>query len=182
VSETTHPFLIDAFTLNRDLDGAIAYAQRVNDDLRRSGAFIFASTYILWQALLMLERGDSSETVLPLLEEAASHTSPYDAISVALLAACRATLAVRARELDHANELTDEALGVVDRTHELWHQADLRRLLSVVPRATGDVALERRMLLEAAERYARKEIRSYDPEIAARLAELDQLDANGAGP
>jgi hypothetical protein len=48
-----------------------------------------------------------------------------------------------------------------------------------VPRATGDLALERRLLREAAEMYARKEIRSYDAEIAARLAELE---ADGAGP
>ena len=44
----------------------------------------------------------------------------------------------------------------------------------MVPRAAGDVELERRMLLEAARMYARKEIRSYDAEIAARLAELDE--------
>jgi hypothetical protein len=41
-----------------------------------------------------------------------------------------------------------------------------------VPRTTGDVDLERRMLLEASERYRRKAIRSYDDEIEARLAEL----------
>jgi class 3 adenylate cyclase len=174
VSEETHPFLIDPLTLSRDIDGAIAYAQRVNDDLRRSGALSFASTYILTQTLLMLERGDPSEMVLPLVEEAASHTSPYDAMSVSLLAACRAVLTVRAGEHDDAKELADEALRVADATQEIWKQADLRRWLSEVPRTTGDVALERRLLREAQERYARKEIRSYDAEIDARLVELDR--------
>jgi hypothetical protein len=182
VSGPTGGLLIEAFQLNRDLHGANAYAQRVNDEFRRSGAFAMLSTYALLQAIFMLERGDPSEVVLPLVEEAASHTSPYDAASVSDLAACRAILAVRCGDLDRADELADEALTVVDRTHELWHQADMRRWLSVVPRATGDRDRERRMLREAQQMYARKEIRSYDPEIAARLAELDQLDADGARP
>jgi len=41
-------------------------------------------------------------------------------------------------------------------------------------RASGDQVLERRMLEEAAVIYERKEIRSYDVEIGARLAELDR--------
>ena len=53
-------------------------------------------------------------------------------------------------------------------------RADLRRWLAPVPRATGDVTLERRMLREAAESYDRKEIRSYDAEISARLEELSR--------
>jgi class 3 adenylate cyclase len=173
VTETTHPFLIEAFAMNRDLDGAIGYARRVNEDLRRSGALGFASTYILREALFMLERADPSEKVLPLVEEAASYTSPYDAASVSALATCRAILAVRVGDVDRADELADEALRVADGTQEVWNQADLRRWLSEVPRAAGDVELERRLLSEAAERYRRKEIRSYDAEIAARLAELD---------
>ena len=59
-----------------------------------------------------------------------------------------------------------------DATQEVWHRADLRLALSVVPRATGDHALERRMLEEAALMYGRKEIRSYDAEIRRRLTQL----------
>ena len=65
-------------------------------------------------------------------------------------------------------------MRVIDATQAMWLQADLRRWLSVVPRATGDHALERRMLLEAEEMYRRKGIRSYDAEIGRRLAELDE--------
>jgi hypothetical protein len=46
-----------------------------------------------------------------------------------------------------------------------------------VARAAGDVTLEGRLLHEAAEMYARKEIRSYDAEIQARLAELDAAES-----
>jgi hypothetical protein len=61
---------------------------------------------------------------------------------------------------------------VIDRTQQVWQGADLRRWLAPVPRAAGDAPLERRVLREAAARYERKEIRSYDVEIQARLAEL----------
>jgi class 3 adenylate cyclase len=179
VSEPTHAFLIDALTLGRDLDGAVAYAQRVNEGLRRSGSHAQASTCILLQTLLMLERGDPSETVLPLIEEATGYTSPYDAISVSLLAACRAILAARVGDLGRSAELAAEALHVADATDELSRQADLRRWLGGVARASGDRDTERRLLLEAARMYARKEIRSYVAEIDARLAELE---AAGAEP
>jgi ATP/maltotriose-dependent transcriptional regulator MalT len=173
LTEQTGAQLIDGFALSRDLDRAIAYAQRVNDNFRQTGALGYASTYTLQQALLMLERGDPAETVLPLIEEATNYTSPYDAISVAYAHACRAILAVRAGDLRAATRLADESLRVVDGTHQLWQRADIRLWLSEVPRASGDEALERRLLLEAAEMYARKEIRSYDAEINARLAELE---------
>jgi class 3 adenylate cyclase/tetratricopeptide (TPR) repeat protein len=172
ITTSTYPLLADAFIMNRDLDGAIAYLQRVSDGFRSSGHLGHASTYILTQALLMLERGDSSDAVAALVEEAAGYTSPYDAFSVACLTSCRAILAARSGDLERAAEFVAEAVAQIDPTQEVWHRADLRRLLSEVPRTTGDVALERRLLREAQERYARKEIRSYDAEIGARLAEL----------
>jgi predicted transcriptional regulator len=110
--------------------------------------------------------------VLPLVEEAEGYTSPYDTASVQLLGACRAILAVRTGDVDRATELAAETLRAVDQTQETWAQADLRRWLSELPRTTGNVALERRMLLEASELYGRKEIRSYDDDIQTRLDEL----------
>jgi class 3 adenylate cyclase/tetratricopeptide (TPR) repeat protein len=172
IGEPTLPLLADAYAMNRDLDGAVAYLQRVNDVFRRSGDLGHASTYILVQVLKMLERGDRLESVVPLVDEAATYTSPYDRLSIAYLAACRAVVAVRSGNREQATELAAEALRVADATHELWHRADLRLALSVVPRATGDQALERRMLQEAAPMYQRKEIRSYDAEIQRRLAVL----------
>ena len=65
---------------------------------------------------------------------------------------------------------------MVDRTQQMWQRADLRRWLSVAPRATGDRVLERQMLGDAAEMYAHKEIRSYDAEIGGRLAELGRVE------
>jgi class 3 adenylate cyclase len=175
LTDPTYPSLIGCLEMSRDLDGAIAYAQRVNDGFRQSGALAYASTCTLHQALLMLERGDSSEIVVPLVDEAEACTSPYDASSVSYRGACRAILALRSGDHDRAQRLAEEALRVVDRTHQTWGRADLRRWLSAVPRATGDQALERRMLEEAAAMYARKEIRSYDAEISHRLAELGRV-------
>ncbi|MDQ1636395.1 MAG: hypothetical protein QOJ32_3204, partial [Frankiaceae bacterium] len=177
ISYPTLPLLVEAYAMDRDTDGAIAYSQRVNDAFRRSGNLGHASTYILAQVLLMLERGDGTETVLPLVEEAASYTSPYDGLSVAYLAACRAILAARSGDLEESHELAAEALRAADATHEVWHRADLRRWLSVIPRTTREAELERRLLLEAGEMYARKEIRSYDAEIQARLIELNRQES-----
>jgi hypothetical protein len=179
ITTPTNPDLIHAFQMSRDLDGAIAYAQRVNDDLRRDGALGVASTYTLQQAVLMLERQDSSESVIPLVEEAEGWTSPYDAISVSYGSACRAILAQRSGDHDAARRLAAEALRVADQTQETLQKADLRRAVSVVPRATGDPALERQMLDEAAAMYRRKEIRSYDVEIQRRLDELDEEERRG---
>ena len=175
LTEGAEPDLIHGFEMSRDLDGAITHAERVNDAMRQSGALAYASTYTLHQAVLMLERGDSSESVVPLVDDAERWTSPYDALSVSYRAACRAILALRSGDHDQAQRLVEEALRVVDRTDQTWQRADLRRWLSVVPRATGDHQLERRMLVEAEQMYARKEIRSYDPEIQRRLDELRQV-------
>jgi class 3 adenylate cyclase/tetratricopeptide (TPR) repeat protein len=172
VLEPTSPLLADAYMMNHDIDGAIEYLQRVNEGFRRSGDAGHASTYILLQALHMLDRGDPSESVAPLVEEGATYTSPYDCISVAYLAACRAILAERSGDHERSAELTAEALAAADATDEVWHRADLRLSLSVVPRTAGDRAHERRMLQEAQEMYRRKEIRSYDAEINRRLEQL----------
>jgi predicted ATPase/class 3 adenylate cyclase len=177
LSDPTLPLLADAFVMNHDLDGAVDYLRRINDGFRELGALGYASTYILIQALLMLERGDATDRVVPLVDEAAAYTSPSDRLSVAYLAACRAVLTARCGELEKAGELLAEALRVADATDEVWHRADLRRSLTVVPRATADREMERRLLQEALAMYTRKEIRSYDAEIGARLAELDEQQA-----
>jgi hypothetical protein len=168
---------VDVYAMSRDLDAAIAYSERLVAFMRGSGALGTASTYMLVQALLRLERRDPPAAVLPLVQEAVSHTSPYDASSVSLGAACRAILAARSGDRDAAYALTEEALRVTDRTQHGWEQADLRRWLSEVPRTTGAVAYERRMLVEAEQLYHRKEIRTYDAEISRRLDELGREEA-----
>jgi class 3 adenylate cyclase len=174
ITEPTAPDLIEAFMMAGDLDGAIDYAERVNEAYRRSGGFGYASTYTLQQALLMLERGDSVETVAALVDQAESWTSPYDAVSVAFLAACRALLALRSGDHDQATQLAEAAMRPLDHTQEDWIKAHLQRWLSVIPRAVGDSELERRMLLQAQQTYERKEVSSYDVELRRRLAELDR--------
>jgi hypothetical protein len=174
ISAEPQGWYVDVYAMSGDLDAAIAYSERLVEFLRGSGALGTASTYMLVQAMLRLERGDPPAGVLPLVQEAAANTSPHDASSVSLRAACRAILAVRSGERDAAYVLTEEALRVTDGTQDAWEQADLRRWLSEVPRTTGDVAFERRMLHEAGELYRRKEIRSHDAAIDARLAELDR--------
>jgi hypothetical protein len=172
ISAEPQGWYADVYAMNRDLDGAIAYSERVVEFLRGSGALATASTYALVQAMFRLERGDPPAAVLPLVHEAAPNISPYDASSVSLRAACHAILAARTADHEAAYRFVEEALRVVNRTQDAWAQADLRRWLSEVPRSTGDVAFERRMLQEAGELYRRKEIRSHDVEIDARLTEL----------
>jgi hypothetical protein len=172
VFQPTSPLLAEAYAMNHDVDGAIGYLQRVNEGFRRSGDVGHASTYILMQARYMLDRGDPSDSVAPLVEEAAAYTSPYDRISVAYLATCRAILAARSGELERSAELAAEAVEAADRTDETWHAADIRMSLTAVARASGDQAVEHRMLQEAAQLYRSKEIHSYDAKIDARLAEL----------
>jgi tetratricopeptide (TPR) repeat protein len=166
-------FLADAYELLRDLDAAINCLQQSNDELRAVGDTGHASTSILRQAMLMLERRDTPASVVALIDEAAANTSPYDAESVALLAGCRAILSLRRQEPQRAVELTNQALRAIEGKHAVWLRAELRRCLSEVPRVLGDPHREREMLVEARELYHRKEIRSYDNEIKARLAELD---------
>lgn len=164
--------LLEAFAMRHDLDGAIAYAQRINDELRERGDLGSASTYILMQAHWMLERGDDPDDVATLVDEAAGYTSPYDRLSVAFLAGCRAVLAVRGGDRESARALADEGIRVVDETDQVWQQADLRRLLALVARALDDRPWERKLLEEAAAAYRQKEITAYDAELRTRLAEL----------
>ena len=173
--DPTLSILVTVHEMNHDRDLAVSYAQEVNDGFRRAGDTGFASTTILHQAMLMLRRGDPTEDVLPLVEEGSRYTSPYDALSVAFEAACRALLALRDGDPDTAVALAHEALAVIDRTQQAWQGADLRRWLAPVARGIGDASLERRMLREAAQMYARKEIRSYEAEIGHRLTELDDV-------
>jgi hypothetical protein len=165
--------LIDAYSLLRDLDGAVAVADRVNADFLRFGDTVHASTYMLFQAALMLERGDPSETVTPLIDEAAGYTSQYDALSVAYLAATRSILACRSGDLAGAVPLAEEALRVVDSTDQAWQRADLRRLVFEALVAAGEVARGRQVLEEARALYHGKEITAYDEELAAMLAQVE---------
>ncbi|MBB6628713.1 AAA family ATPase [Nocardioides sp. KIGAM211] len=169
-------FLIDAYHLHRDLDAAIAYTQVVCDNFREIGDTGHASTYVLMQAAMMLERGDDAAEVLPLVEEGARYTARFDVLSTAYLATCRAVVAARSGDLDLAWTLTQEALAAVDRTDQLWQQAELRRFLAEIPRRRGEAEREAAMLRVAVDCFRTKEIRTFDAELRARLDELGDLD------
>ena len=164
--------LIDTYALLGDLDGAIRHAEACNNDFRSVGDTTHASTYILFQTALMLERGDPAEAVRDLLDEAERYTSPYDALSVAYLAACRAVVASRAGDTVAAVEKAEAAIEVVDSTDQAWQQADLRRLVSEVFATGGHTEQARQVLHEALDRYHGKEIVAYDETVAAMLARL----------
>ncbi len=84
----------------------------------------------------------------------------------------RAIVAARTGDLDAAAELAQASVTVIDRGDELWQRADVRRWVSEVARARGDVEEERRLLTEALELYAAKEIVTWNDAIRTRLAEL----------
>jgi len=54
----------------------------------------------------------------------------------------------------------------------LWLQADIRRRVSEVARARGDVEEERRLLTYALELYTAEQIVTWNAQVQARLAEL----------
>ena len=165
--------LIDMYSLARDLDSAIAVAERVNAGFLRQGDTGHASTYLLFQAALMLERGDALDAIVSLIDEAAGYTSQYDALSVAYLAGTRSIVASRLGDTASAVALGEEALRVVDSTDQAWQRADLRRLLFEAFVAHGETERARGLLEEARTLYDGKEITAYDAELAALLGQVE---------
>lgn len=84
----------------------------------------------------------------------------------------------RSGNLDAAAAAKQTSLTVIDRGEVLWLQADIRRRVSEVARARGDVEEERRLLTYALELYTAKQIVTWNAQVQARLAELYQ-DAVG---
>lgn len=137
----------------------------------------YASTLLGDQALILLELG-RAEDALPILERAESITSAFDALSLACCRGARAILAARAGRLDEAADLAGEALRYADSTDQVVEQANLRRQLTVVARARGDLAAERELLTSARERYVAKGVRPY---LAATDEQLRELADGAAG-
>ncbi|MEP6817865.1 MAG: adenylate/guanylate cyclase domain-containing protein [Marmoricola sp.] len=160
----TDPFVrfITAFTFLQVYiaDGDHPRAQRLLrggcEASRESGYFAILSTLAVWRCALLLEHGDPDDEAGAVLEEAARHTSAYDAMSVSLVATCRAVLASRAGDHERAQAEMTASLAAVDSTDQLVQRADARRWLSEVARRGDDVDGERRLLLEALDLYRRK--------------------------
>ena len=132
-----------------------------------------ASTCLAMEALQRYECGLDPAEVASMIEQAATWTSPYDVISVALVETGRALTALHRGDHDEAKARTEKALTTVDRSDQVLEQATLRRLLAEVPRALGDSALETRLLTESLHLYNRKGVVTWRTEIADRLDQLD---------
>jgi class 3 adenylate cyclase len=139
---------------------------------RNSGDFSYGSTYLAWQALVELELGTDLATVEAMVDEADEWTSRYDVMSVSFVAAARAVLAARSGDLVTAAEQARAAVETVDTGDQTWQRADVRRWVSEVAQARSDVGEERRLLTEALELYAAKEIVTWNAQVQARLDEL----------
>ncbi|MGH3361432.1 MAG: ATP-binding protein, partial [Nocardioides sp.] len=102
-----------------DLPRMIEILEGVNQRYRELGDLGHASTYICWQALAMLEDGRPVDEAMPLVEEAATCTSPYDVISTSSVHAARSVVAARTGDLPAAREHALEAVRVIDTSDQV---------------------------------------------------------------
>ncbi len=139
-----------------DLDEALRSFTEAIEVLRDCGDLVHASTMLGWKAALLLEQGDNDDEARQVMEEAVAVTSPYDSMSVGLVETCQAVLAARGGDYAEAATRASKALRAIDASDQVCQQADIRRWLSEVPRRRGDVAEQRRLLVEARDRYRAK--------------------------
>jgi hypothetical protein len=125
-----------------------------------------------WKAALLLEQGDHDDQARQVLEEATAVTSPYDTLSVGLVQTCQALLAARNGDHEQAAARASQALTTIDASDQICVQADIRRWLSEVPRRRGEVAQQRRLLLEARDLYRAK---GHLPHLAETEQRLSQI-------
>jgi len=109
-----------------------------------------------WKAALLLEQGHSDDEVRRVVDDAAAVTSPFDTMSVGLVETDLAVLAARDGDHEEAEARALKALAAIDAGDQICQQADIRRWLSEVPRRRGDVAEQRRLLVEARDLYRAK--------------------------
>lgn len=131
-----------------------------------------ASTYLAMEALQRYQCGLDATEVAAMIERAATWTSPYDVVSVAMVETGRALTALRRGDHERALSHSSTALSTIDRSDQLLEQASLRRLLAEIPRTLGDVVQEHRLLSEALTLYDRKGVVTWRPEVVERLAQL----------
>lgn len=155
-----------------DLDEALRNLTQASEVMREHGDLSLASSMLGWKAALLLEQGDHNDQARHVLEEAAAVTLPYDNSSVALVETCRALLAARNRDHDQAAVRASKALTTIDASDNFFHRADIRRWLSEVPRLRGDIAQQRRLLVEARDLYRAK---GHLPHLALTEQLLSQI-------
>jgi tetratricopeptide (TPR) repeat protein len=139
-----------------DLKEALGNLSEAIEVMREHGDLSLASTTLGWKAALLLELGDHDDQARRVVTEAAAVTSPYDNSSVGMVASCRAVLAARNGDFEEAEAWASKALTTIDASDASSQQADIRRWLSEVPRLHGDIARQRRLLVEARDLYRAK--------------------------
>ncbi len=139
-----------------DLDRGMEQLRLVIDAHRRSGGLGFASTSLGLYAALFAEQGDDAGAAHA-IAEAATLTSPYDALSVVCIDCVRAVLAARSGDDERARSLGEQARERIAPTDVLVVPGDIHRWLAEVPARRGDVAEQRLLLVEAVDSYREKE-------------------------
>jgi tetratricopeptide (TPR) repeat protein len=139
-----------------DLEEALRILTEGIEVARECGDLSHASTMLGWKAALLLEQGGRDDQARRVVAEAAAVTSPYDNSSVGLVQTCQAVLAARNGDHEQAAAWASKALTTIDASDAISQQAYIRRWLSEVPRLRGDIAQQRRLLLEARDLYRAK--------------------------
>jgi class 3 adenylate cyclase/tetratricopeptide (TPR) repeat protein len=155
-----------------DLDEALRNLTQASEVMRECGDLSYASTMLGLKAALLLEQGDHNDQARQVLEEAAAVTSLYDTMTVGLVETCQALLADRDGDREQAAARASEALVTIDASDLICVQADIRRWLSEVPRLHGEVAQQRRLLVEARDLYRAK---GHLPHLALTEQLLSQI-------
>lgn len=168
-----HILLGIAHQLRGDLSSAAACFDTTLAGMLAAGDLSHASTQLAWTALLRLELGEDLDEARRMIEQAAEVTSPYDVMSVCLVAAGRGLVAARSGDHDTAHAQFAEAVRVVDTSDQSWQAADIRRWAAQAAALRADADEERRLLTEALALYRSKEIVHWTRVVEERLAELD---------
>ncbi len=168
-----HLLLGVAYQLSGDLTGAIRCFEETIRVMLAAGDSSHASTQLAWTALFKLERGDPVDEAQVMVQDADTHTSPYDVMSLAMVAAGRGLIAARHGDHATATNHLDEAIQLVDTSDQVWHQAELRRLAGFAAELAGNHDDARRLLTDARDRYASKEIVTWTRWCDERLEQLN---------
>jgi tetratricopeptide (TPR) repeat protein len=166
--------LVEVHAANEDPTAGIRLLDEVVIVIRAAGGLAYASTLLAWKAALLLEQVGNESLAAHTVEEAASVTSPYDSMSVAMVEACRGVLAAREEQHDAAARHLDLALVAIDATDQDLQRGDIRRWTSEIPARRGDTAGQRRLLEEALALYRSKGHVPHAQQIARKLAEVQE--------
>jgi hypothetical protein len=168
------PIIMGTFAqqLAGDISGARKSIERLIDMMEARGDVGHASTQLGEWACFELYRGDPDDRGVSLTDRAEAVTSPYDTVSVGLVAAARCMLAARSGDSAEAARQGEHAIATLRLGDQLWTQADVHRYIALSRRWVGDADGERAQLEQSRELYRRKEISFWTRHVEERLTEL----------